>query len=211
MPSLARLSRNNTSELEQTNTKRRKSSVMSLPLAFRSKRKDVDMPATHSEDLRTNIFSLPTELQLDVFRHLSFADICALRATCKTANHSMTGPESAVARFWISSKLNQVHRLYPAPLTNQWDYLTAQMHRWHVARHVAEMVAYHIQYKTLLYVQQHSSSNVLSSSILAALLLPQVYSSRKKYVPPLANITLRFSANCSPANMVRTEIRSSSL
>ena len=187
MPSLAKLSRTNTPEPNQADTKRRKSSVASLkalPLPFRNKSKDpIQVPATHTEKLSgTNLLNLPTELQLQVLRHLSFSDLCALRATSRDFNQSVTGPESAITRYWIASKLHNVHRLYPAPSHDQWRYLSSQMRRWNTARHLADMIARHIQYKTLLYVQRHSSSEFLSSSILAALLLPSVYSDQTRLV-----------------------------
>lgn len=170
---------------EVTDKQRRKSSISALktiPLPFRSKRKDrTAPPPTHTDEVRVNLFLLlPTELQLQVLQECSFADLCALRATSKEFNRSITGPNSAIARYWIGYRLNSVHRLYPTPQQEQWKYLTSHMHRWNGARHLAEMIAYHIQYKTLLYVHQQSSSPVLSSTILSALLVPGTYAPHAK-------------------------------
>ncbi|KAL1303208.1 hypothetical protein AAFC00_006628 [Neodothiora populina] len=192
MPSIGRLSRSSTSlsatpnDTEPANMKRRKSSVTSLKamtLPFRSsKRKDMEMPATHAETAHSSLLSLPTEIQIQILQYCSFDDLCALRATSREVNQFVTGPYSSVSRYWISSKLHPVHRLYPVPPAGDlWTYLTAQMHRWNVARHLAEMIAYHIQYRTLLLVQRQSSSPILSASILAALLLPGAYAGQTNY------------------------------
>lgn len=191
MPSLGRLSRSNTQATpvspfikdQSANMKRRKSSVPSLKvLAFRSRRKQsVDVPALHTEQL-INLSSLPTELQLHILQHLSFSDLCALRATSRSSNVLITGPDSAVAKYWITSRLHHVHHLYPPSSENHWKYLTSQMRRWNIARHLAETIAYHIQYKTLLNVHRHSASAILSTPILAALLIPVLYTERNKFV-----------------------------
>lgn len=190
MPSLIRPPRSNTAEAEHPGMKRRKSSVpslKSLPLAFRMKRKNTstfEVQPAATEPFQASLLTLPTELQLQLAQYLSFSDLCSLRAVSRDSNQLITGPESAIARYWIMHKLHHVHRLYPAPSHNQWQYLTSQMHRWYTARHLAEMIAYHIQYKTLLYVQRHSPSNVLSTQVLAALLLPPIHSAEKKFVTP---------------------------
>lgn len=192
MPSLARLSRTSSQAtmvapppVEKPNMKRRKSSVPSfknISLPFRSRRRDSDLAAIHAEHVGNNLLSLPTELQLQVLQYLSFTDLCSLRAVSSESNRFITGPNSAIARYWIASRLHQVHRLYPAPPKNHWQHLTSHMHRWSVARHLAEMIAYHIQYTTLLYVHNRASHNGLSVSMLSALLLPEVYTIKTKFV-----------------------------
>ncbi|GAB7352123.1 hypothetical protein MBLNU459_g2618t1 [Dothideomycetes sp. NU459] len=136
------------------------SSLKSLSIPFRSKRKASDLQATHVEklDLGMGLLSLPSELQVQVLNHLSFSDICALRTTCAACNSLITSPNSALARHWARFKLHAIQRqLYPAPSQGFWQYVVQQMHKWNVARHLAELLSHHVQYRTLLYhsAQKH--------------------------------------------------------
>lgn len=185
-------------------TKPRKSSVSSLrvlPLSFRSRRKEPEMPAVHVEHKDAGLLLLPIELQLQIVQHVSFSDLCSLRASHRTLNALIAGPDSAVSRYWVVSRLHHVHRLFPAPTEDLWAFLVAQMHRWNEARHLAEMIAYHIQYKTLLYVQRQRPNHVLSLSTLAPLVLPAVLPSKDTCVSnpaePSLNTTIPSKLSCA--------------
>lgn len=137
-------------------TGRRKSSISSLksiPIPFRSKRKNPDLKASHVErlDLGMGLLGLPSELQCQILSHLTSSDVLALRTTCTACNSLITSPNSAIARHWAKFKLHPFQRqLYPAPSHDFWQHVVKQMRKWNVARHLAEALSYHVQYKTLL-------------------------------------------------------------
>lgn len=129
------------------------SSLKSFSIPFRGKRKTPDLKASHVERLDSGLgfLSLPSELQCQILNHLSFSDVIALRSTCTACNSLITSPSSALARHWAKFKLHAFQRqLYPAPSQDFWQHVVKQMHKWNVARHLADMLSYHVQYKTLL-------------------------------------------------------------
>lgn len=135
----------------------RKSSIASLKLSFplrNSKRKaaEANKSDASSTPSQLGFLTLPSELQIAIIDHCVWADICALRGSCKALNTLITDPGSAIARHWFSFKLDPLSRLlYPVPQEgDHWKHLLGQTRKWSVAQNLASILTNYVQYKTLL-------------------------------------------------------------
>ena len=85
---------------------------------------------------QTNLFSLPAELQTQIFLDVSQCDLYAFRAAGKRAHDLLR--EGEILRQWINQNADrQQYKLYPPPENATFQYLLDQEAR----RKEAEVLA----------------------------------------------------------------------
>ena len=106
--------------------------------------------AHDSRHPRANIFTLPTELHVQIFLTLQCEDLCNFRAASHESNHLLS--EGEIVRQWILRNTDEYQlKLYPTPTQPTFQNLLEQQARHRTASEFATLLASYIETEILRY------------------------------------------------------------
>lgn len=108
------------------------------------------MTRNYSRHENANIFSLPTELHIEVFHALQCEDLCNFRASSTRSRDLLS--EGEIVRQWIIKNTDKHQlNLYPPPAEPTFEYLLEQQARHRTASKFAALLATYIEKEILRY------------------------------------------------------------
>ncbi|KAK5105822.1 hypothetical protein LTR62_002125 [Meristemomyces frigidus] len=166
----------------------------------------------------SGLLTLPTELLSQIFTTLSLDDICALRLTCRLANHLVS--EGDILRTWmhVSSHVEpHLLRLYPYEHPIRFNYVIKQIRRQSIAKQTAALYTAFV-YRNIVRVSLSRVGLHFSETKLRCDFAPVAAEMQARMVPLLltlqhymetcAVLTLKtYSSTCCDEGQVRSNLR----